>query len=888
MAKFHRPQITRLSNGIPVVLQHYDGTAAASYWWIKSGSTDELPNEEGFAHFLEHMLFKDAAAKETGRASTGQMALAIESLGGDVNAYTSFDQTVYHVTCAAQHWERVLDVWSPIAKPQRFLKDDFKREREVILEELRKGKDSPSRLLFERLFERTFPRHPYGRPVIGFEKTLKKATLAQLESYYKRNYVSSKMGLLLVGPFDEARKARILKIAEKRFGKAVLPVRPAPTKGPSRKVHERTAMHIEFCSFDVQTPTLALAFQAPGFGHPDLPALDLASSVLGSGELSRLYQRLFYQESLVTDASGGLYVPHDAGMLYFQAEMDDVAKIPRATEMILEELRRLRDEGPTQEELERVLVNAESEKLYATQTADGLASRLGFLQFTMGDLQFDQTYLDELRSVDRDQVRRVLREHLNPNKLSCVALLPKKAEKPDQKALRAILEKGLEGNAGAAKPSGKTSKSGAIAGLVARSGPEFFETESGIRVTYHERPQSHAMSIYVSALGGLRLEVADPLGSADEDCGASHLLSMTWTKGTALKDARKIASIVEGSAAGIDGFSGRNSLGLSMSGLARDWNKLSALFTEVLVHPIFPEAELEHSKRVTEDTIRGIEDHTSQLCSRLFLETLYEKHPYGRMSMGTLESVRALDAEKIRRYHRRWIRPERLSVSVVGNVKRADLQSWLAELDRELQRFAAQHPQKGTDPKIESEPGLRAPRWVERKLGREQVHLLVGNLGVSMFSDDRLPLQVLNTILGGQSGRLFIELREKKSLAYTVAPSQFDGMEDGYLATYIASAPQKKQEALDGIKKVLETLAAKGPTEKEMERARQYHLGRRAMDLQSDSSLASTYNLERLYGLPYLTDAEVEAKLKRLTARQLREVCQKYWVDRETVTSTVG
>ena len=101
MAQFYHPEELTLSNGIPVVFQHYEGSAAALYWWVRTGSCDENPKEAGFAHFLEHMLFKDAAAKETGRASTGKMARTIESLGGDINAYTSFDQTVYHVTCAA-------------------------------------------------------------------------------------------------------------------------------------------------------------------------------------------------------------------------------------------------------------------------------------------------------------------------------------------------------------------------------------------------------------------------------------------------------------------------------------------------------------------------------------------------------------------------------------------------------------------------------------------------------------------------------------------------------------------------------------------------------------------------------------------------------------------
>src|SRR3954463_13734828 len=215
--KFIQPEEIRLSNGIPVILQHFDGAVAATYWWVRTGSADEAPSEAGYAHFLEHMHFKDAAAKETGRASTGQMARAIESLGGDINAYTSFDQTVYHVTCAARHWERVLDAFGRMAKPQKFLATDFVQEREVILEELRKNEDSPSRQLFQSLFSTTFGKHPYGRPVIGFEKILKGAKLRDLESFYNRNYVSEKMGLILVGPIAGIkgnRKKSIIKLLE--------------------------------------------------------------------------------------------------------------------------------------------------------------------------------------------------------------------------------------------------------------------------------------------------------------------------------------------------------------------------------------------------------------------------------------------------------------------------------------------------------------------------------------------------------------------------------------------------------------------------------------------------------------------------------------------------
>jgi zinc protease len=183
---------------------------------------------------------------------------------------------------------------------------------------------------------------------------------------------------------------------------------------------------------------------------------------------------------------------------------------------------------------------------------------------------------------------------------------------------------------------------------------------------------------------------------------------------------------------------------------------------------------------------------------------------------------------------------------------------------------------------------LKAPRWAEKTLGREQVHLLVGGVGIRIDSEERWALRLLLNILGGQSGRLFIELREKKSLAYTVAPASFEGMEAGYMGTYIATSPSKRKEALEGIQKVLQDFAKKGPTDSEMKRARQYYLGRRAMDLQSESSVATQLGLEAVYSLPRLNEEEIAKRISRVSAKSVRELCEKYWVQAPQVTVSVG
>ena len=872
----HEPREFTLTNGVPVILQHYDGPVAATYWWNNVGSADELPFQSGFSHFLEHMLFKDTDAKSKGGSSTGELARAIESLGGDINAYTSLDQTVYHVTCAEQHWEKIIKSFATMAKPQKFTKKDFDSEREVILEELKKNEDSPSRMLFQELFSTIYKNHTYHRPVIGYVKTLKAAKVQQLMDYYENFYTAHNMGLILVGPLTEGREKTLLDWAEKEFGSKVF--KPKKFDRPVRIADKEIAssLTLKKMPFDVKTPSVMIGVRVPDLHHPDVPALDLLSSIIGMGESSRLYQKLFVEKSLVTDASAGLYIPKDAGILYFQLETTSTAQILPAMEFVCEELDRIKREGPTADEMSRVLVTAESERLYATQSADGLASRIGFLKFTSGNLGHDEKYLSALKNVTPEKIKQIAAKYFDYRRIGGVVMVPLAEKSYNIKPIESLLTKRL-----VMPVEKKKAPEKAKFGKSYQLPLSHFETGSGIKVALVERPDSHVASIHISALGGVRFE-------NDTNWGVSSLLSQTWSKGTPTRNSKQIAHEVEGLAAQLGGFSGKNSIGLSMTGLAKDFKKLTPVLIDVATQPTFPESEVEHSKRVALDSIKSIEDHSSQLCSKLFIENLFGDHPYSKMSIGTEETVTKANSILLRNTHSNWWKPNRLNVSISGRITRPEVEAFLSELESGFKSIPQGSISSFTAPKLEIPEPLRAPRIVEKTLKREQSHIIIGGFGLSMTSDDRDAMKVLNTILGGQSGRLFIELREKKSLCYTVAPMQFDGIETGYVATYIGCSPEKKKAAIEGIRIVYEQLAKKGPNPKELARAKELYLGNRAMELQSDHSIATYFGLERLYGFEAQETLSVRSRIESVTADQIKKVVKKYFLDPYMVTSIVG
>lgn len=869
-------QKINLTNGIPVVFEQFDGPVASLYWWVKVGSCDENKGEEGFAHFLEHMHFKDTTAKETGRPSTGKLAQEVEAMGGEINAYTSFDMTVYHITCAETHLEKIIKAFSSLSKPQSFLNEDFRREKEVIIEEMKRSNDSPGRRMFQTLFSTAYTKHPYSRPVIGFDKSIRNSRLAALQSFYRRQYVSAKMGVSLVGPFvnDKNRFEKIKKTVEKYFGSAVIPARKASNRVRSFDPIFQKGSTSEVIKFDVKNPSVCMSFRVPELSHEDIPALDVAAAILGMGESGRLYQKLFSQDGLVLDVSASLYSPGDPGIAYLSADVDESDKIPKALDSIRSEIDKLIHQGVREEEIKKVIKNIESERVFSSQTADGLASRLGYLEFVLGDPHYDSKYENLLKTVNSDKIVAVVKKYFVQETLSCVVMLPEtdsvqKVEFDVNRVLKEFPQ--FE----ALRPSAPKKKN--------QKPFEEYELENGLRVVARHRPNTGVFAITAVCLGGTRFESQLELSSADS-LGAAHLMSDSWDKGAGDMSAAEIAEFLESRAASVRGFSGKNATGLEASGLAGDWADVTKVFSKILTQPKFPEAEVEHSRRITLESIRSVADQTSSLCGKLFQESMFQTHPYGKWLYGEEGSISKFTPEDLRKVHLSLVRPERLVLAVSGAIPPEQVKEFALNLSflftSDLKPISFSNP--------DEEKNILGPRWVEKPMGREQVHLMTGVLGDNMYSKNRDVIRIAQTILGGQGGRLFLELREKRSLAYTVAPTFFEGIERGSLAVYMASAPEKREEATKGIDQVMETLAKKGPRERELKRAQELYLGRRAMELQNDQAFSICDSLQQIYGLPYLTQQDAARAIRKVTTEGVKKFLRDQWVNQSRVTTIVG
>ncbi|MDO9124882.1 MAG: pitrilysin family protein, partial [Deltaproteobacteria bacterium] len=343
--RFH--QFT-MENGLKVILEeNRTSPVVALQVWVKTGSADERDDEAGMCHFIEYMIFKG-----TEKRKVGEMAKEIESLGGSINAYTSYDQTVYHITIASRYADIALDILADAVQHSVFDPAELEKEREVILEEIRMGEDDPSRKLFRQTTATAFQRHPYGRPVIGYEKTIRAITRDQMLAFFKRWYTPDRIFFVVAGDFDlqeMEKKARALFKEFKRPSERL----PERLKEPEQK---EIRSKLTFGNF--KETYLQMVVPISSVTHEDTPGLDVLEQILGGGETSRLVQKVKLEKGLVHSISASAYTPKDPGLFIIGATLQ-AENLERAVEEILKEVNRLIQEGVTAEELYRVRVNVE-------------------------------------------------------------------------------------------------------------------------------------------------------------------------------------------------------------------------------------------------------------------------------------------------------------------------------------------------------------------------------------------------------------------------------------------------------------------------------------------------------------------------------------------------
>lgn len=393
-----------LANGLRVltVEDHASPTVAIQVWY-KVGSKDDPEGRSGFAHLFEHMLFKG-----TKNMKDEMMDRLTEDVGGINNASTWDDFTNYYEVVPSNYLETLL--WAEADRMGSLNVDEknFKSERDVVKEEFRSRVLAPPYgRFFYAIEKQSFTSHPYRRPGIGSIEELDAATLEDVKAFHSTFYRPDNATLVVVGDFEPKQMDAWI---DKYFSRVAKPDRPMPRV--TAKEPERTAeRRVNEYAANVPLPAVAITYLAPPVASPDAAALDVAESILSSGESSRLYQSLVYQQQLAQEAFAQADLREQPGLFVLGAILASEKKPEEAERALLAELKKMQDTPVSAAELDKAKLQLVTNEVRERETSNGKAFALARAAVLLGDAARVNTDIEKLQAVTAADIQRVMKKY---------------------------------------------------------------------------------------------------------------------------------------------------------------------------------------------------------------------------------------------------------------------------------------------------------------------------------------------------------------------------------------------------------------------------------------------------------------------------------------------
>lgn len=819
---FWRAPVVRhvLPNGLTLLVKPDDSAPVASVQvWVKTGSIHENTLlGAGVSHYLEHLLFKGTEHR-AGR----DISAMVQAHGGNINAYTTFDRTVYYIDLPSNHAEVAVEVLADMVLHSTLPEDEVERERDVILREIAMGKDDPDQRLGERLFETAFREHPYRHPIIGYKDVFCSVTRDDLMAYYKGRYVPNNLVVVVAGQVEpEAVKAAV----EKHFGEAprgrLAPVTVAeePPVLAAREDHRYE---------DVELTRGGLAWVIPGLTHEDSPVLDLLATMIGHGDSCPLWQELREKKRLVHTIDAQSWSPGAAGIFYISYTCE-VAKREAAEKAVGKILEDVATRGLSLGQMRKAVRQLVVGEINSRKTVSGQAARLGAAEVVAGDLHFSQAYFTRLARVTLADLKRVARHWLGAGRRVAVSINP---PQPD-----AVIKTAVAARSGGAELN------------------EPVTLPNGARLLL--LPDRHLPNVHLRLLfeGGPVFEPKDRRGS-------TGLLATLLTRDTKKKSAEAVARHIEEVGGAFHSFAGNNSFGLALEVLPSDMGRALTLLEEAVTSPAF---KLETLNIERESQIAHLQEEADDVVTwgrKLVRKRFFGDHALGVDAHGDEAGLRATTVADLRALWKR--------LGVGGNavlVASGDFSPGV--LGPKLKALLGRLPRgRGLGRGVRFE-GPAEPWDGVEKQPREQAVVFDAFPGAGLLEPDYIEGEVLDELFSGMSSRLFERVREEKGLAYFVRSARLTAVDSGMFLFFAGTEPGKEAEVRKEFEAEVARVKAGRIKAVELERCRTRLKAGRRMGLQTNSARAMHAGLNVLFHLPREDLATYDARLDAVTVARLK------------------
>jgi zinc protease len=849
---------TVLRNGLTVLVKRdMSAPVVAVVTYVKAGYFDETDDRIGVAHVLEHMYFKGTPTRGVGTIAKETMAS-----GGYLNAATIYDHTSYYTVLPAARLAEGLAIQADAYAHSVIEPQELAKELEVIIQESQRKADSPSAVATETLYELLHDRHRMRRWRIGRPEALRGFTRELLVDFYHTFYRPSNTILVIVGAVEPDE---VLRLVETQYGELADGAVPHD-RGPI-EVAPPGLRYREWAG-DIGQTQLLLGWRTPGTHHPDTPLLDIAATALGAGRASRLY-RAVRDVRLASSVSAYNYTPTDLGVFVIHAETRPERTVDAARAIWAQ----VRDARVEPVEVERAQRLFEAQWARRSESMEGQANHLAEWE-ALGGWALGDEYLARIQAATADQVDAAMHRYLDPSQTAGLVYRPEGT--PVVASDAAAFMAHLRSDAGAVAPPSRPradaarAVSGAATFEREVAGVHVYRTTGGIPILVRRKPGAAITHIGVTTLGGPRDE---PAALA----GLSTLMVRTAVKGTATRSATEIAIDAEFLGGSVSSSVGPEQIGWSISVPVARTSEAMALLADVVQHPTFPDDALEAERTVALADLVALRDDMYRYPVRLATEVAFAGHSYGTGTLGTEASLRAITRDAVAAWHVRQVLRGPMVIGIVSDVDPDVLADAVAVAFDEVEAGV---------PEL-----VVPPAWMpgERVESREkaQTALALAFPGPARGDADREAAHLIATMASGLGGRFFDELRDRRSLAYTVQAFASERAQAGMFLAYIATAPAREAEARAGLLAEFEKLRDAPVGADELIRAQTYAVGAHAIRQQSGATLLGEMIDAWLFGAGLHELDEHDARIWAVTRPAIQAAARRYFDPARVVEGVV-
>lgn len=770
-----------LKNGLTLLVHEDRKTPiVAVNVWYHVGSKNEKPGRTGFAHLFEHLMFNGS---ENFNQDYFQ---AMERIGAtDLNGTTSFDRTNYFQNAPTPALDQLLFLESDRMGHLLGVVDQARldEQRGVVMNEKRQGENQPYALAEDLILKSVFPPgHPYSWSPIGSEADLKAAALPDVKEWFKRYYGAANAVIAIAGDVDAATAKEKV---EKYFGW----IPPGPPVGRMQAwVPQRTNTIREIAVDRVPQARLYKVWAVPGYGSRDGEMLDVAAAILAGGKTSRLYRRLVYQDQIATTVTAENERLEIAGMFSITATVKPGGSVAAVEKAVDEELARFLKDGPTAAELARAKTQGLAGFLRGVERIGGFGGKSDVLATCEVYTGNAGCYEDAIRWTNEATADEV--------KFGANAFLAKGAYILEIQPTATFKESSKDVDRKELPKPGPTP-------ALRMPALQRATLSNGLKLILAERHETPVVNFNLQLDAGY---AADQGGLA----GASGVAMRMVLEGTKRRTSLQISDESANLGANLNAGSNLDMSSVSLSALKMNLDASLDLFADVVLNPVFPEADF---KRVQAQQIAAIQREKVQpvaLAQRVLPGLLYGKgHAYGNplTGSGTEESVKQMTRASLEKFHATWVKPNNATLLVVGDTTMAEIQPKLEKL------FAGW--KSGVVPKknlATVAPLDKTTIYLIDKPGAVQSMILAGHLAPPRANPNEAAIDVMNTILGGAfTSRLNMNLREDKHWAYGAQTMVLGARGQRTFMAYAPVQSDKTKESLQEIDKELRTIIKDRP-----------------------------------------------------------------------------